>query len=159
MHSILVATQEDAVISSDIARQSKDLAEEMKRDSVAMKTVGGMQSKTFLYFHESNPRVIDRSHHHGFSAWHFVRGLNLTTPFPISISISLIFTPQAFLAMPFFATNHYLGNAAKVWIWAVCTVISTVIAFTFYFYWKRREDQAKKISLDADGNEWHGMNG
>lgn len=42
MHSILVATQEDAAISSDIARQSKDLAEEMKRDSVAMKTVGGI---------------------------------------------------------------------------------------------------------------------
>jgi heme/copper-type cytochrome/quinol oxidase subunit 2 len=60
--------------------------------------------------------------------------------------------------MPFFATSHYLSNAAKVWIWVVCTIPSTVIAFTFYFYWKRREEQAKRTSLDDDGNEWHGMN-
>ena len=39
MHAILVATQDDAKISLAIAEQSKSLAEEMKRDSVAMKTV------------------------------------------------------------------------------------------------------------------------
>lgn len=46
MHAILIATQEDAQTSRDIAEQSKEiaeqsrvLAEEMKQDSVAMKTV------------------------------------------------------------------------------------------------------------------------
>lgn len=46
MHAILVATQEDAKTSRDIAERSKEiaeqsriLAEEMKQDSVAMKTV------------------------------------------------------------------------------------------------------------------------
>lgn len=45
MHSILMATQEDAVISRDIAQRSKELAEEMKRDSVAMKTVRRVKRK------------------------------------------------------------------------------------------------------------------
>lgn len=67
------------------------------------------------------------------------------------------FCPQAFLAMPFFATSHYLSNAAKVWIWVVCTVPSTIVAFTFYFYWKRRDKQARRTSLNSDSNEWHGM--
>lgn len=39
MHAILLASQEDARISKDIAEQSRILAEEMKQDSVAMKTV------------------------------------------------------------------------------------------------------------------------
>lgn len=39
MHAILIVTQEDAQTSRDIAEQSRVLAEEMKQDSVAMKTV------------------------------------------------------------------------------------------------------------------------
>ena len=39
MHAILVATQDDTKISRAIVEQSKRLAEEMKQDSVAMKTV------------------------------------------------------------------------------------------------------------------------
>ncbi|EXJ80934.1 hypothetical protein A1O3_07222 [Capronia epimyces CBS 606.96] len=38
MHAILVATQEDAKISRQIALQSQELSRAMKRDSVAMKT-------------------------------------------------------------------------------------------------------------------------
>lgn len=55
--------------------------------------------------------------------------------------------------MPFFVNNRYLGNAAKVWIWVVCTVLSTTIAFMFYFYCRWQEEQAKKTSLNDDGNE------
>lgn len=39
MHAILLATQEDAKTSREIALRSHEIAEEMKQDSVAMKTV------------------------------------------------------------------------------------------------------------------------
>lgn len=39
MHAILIATQDEAKTSKEIARQSHAIAEEMKQDSVAMKTV------------------------------------------------------------------------------------------------------------------------
>lgn len=39
MHAILLATQEDAKMSREIALRSHEIAEEMKQDSVAMKTV------------------------------------------------------------------------------------------------------------------------
>lgn len=39
MHAILLATQEDIKVSREIALRSHEIAEEMKQDSVAMKTV------------------------------------------------------------------------------------------------------------------------
>lgn len=39
MHAILLATQEEARNSKEVAEQSIKLAEDMKQDSVAMKTV------------------------------------------------------------------------------------------------------------------------
>lgn len=39
MHEIMKATQEEAKMSRSLALRSQELGEEMKRDSVAMKTV------------------------------------------------------------------------------------------------------------------------
>jgi hypothetical protein len=70
MHAILVATQEDARISRQIAIQSQELSRAMKRDSVAMKTVGSPLSIHLLML------IIlseDCSHHHGFLARDLLR--------------------------------------------------------------------------------------
>ncbi|KIW87110.1 uncharacterized protein Z519_12221 [Cladophialophora bantiana CBS 173.52] len=52
----------------------------------------------------------------------------------------------AFLAMPLFAQDDYLTNGAKVWVWVVCTVPSTCVAFAFYSYWRPRHELRKKNS-------------
>lgn len=39
MHAILKATQEEAAISRDIALRSQQISEDMKKDSVSMKTI------------------------------------------------------------------------------------------------------------------------
>jgi hypothetical protein len=48
MHAILLATQEDAKISKEIAEQSRILTEEMKQDSVAMKTVSKLRLRQLV---------------------------------------------------------------------------------------------------------------
>lgn len=70
MHSILLATQEDAKISRLIALRSKNLAEEMKEDSVAMKTVGQL-----LISQISPLTSSDRRDYNVLSTWHFLRGM------------------------------------------------------------------------------------
>ena len=42
MHAILKATQEEAAISRDIALRSQQISEDMKKDSVSMKTIAIM---------------------------------------------------------------------------------------------------------------------
>jgi hypothetical protein len=131
MHSILVATQEDAKISRLIALRSKNLAEEMKEDSVAMKTVGHL-----LHSRGSRLTCLDCRHYHVFSSWHFLRSRYLGRSFSFWWKLTLF---EAFLAMPFFNTNTYLTEASKLWIWIACTVPATLIAFGFYSYWRRND--------------------
>ena len=130
MHSILVATQEDAKISRLIALRSKNLAEEMKEDSVAMKTVGHLLDLRGLGL-----MCPDCRHYHVFSSWHFLRS-KCPRRSLFGWKLTLI---EAFLAMPFFNTNTYLTEASKLWIWIVCTVPATLAAFGFYTYWRRND--------------------
>ncbi|KAH9206550.1 hypothetical protein DL95DRAFT_396840 [Leptodontidium sp. 2 PMI_412] len=50
--------------------------------------------------------------------------------------------------MPFFDSMQYLNNPRTCWIWVACTIPSTLIAFAFYFYWRRREN-AQKLKRTA----------
>lgn len=73
MHAILLATQEDARISRDIAKASHAVAEEMKQDSVAMKTV---LSPQLLSRGENNVTdsffpTPDRRYDNVLPAWYF----------------------------------------------------------------------------------------
>lgn len=61
MHAILVATQEDAKISRQIAIQSRELSRDMKRDSVAMKTVS---PPSLVWISRLMTPSADCSHHH-----------------------------------------------------------------------------------------------
>jgi hypothetical protein len=46
--------------------------------------------------------------------------------------------------MPFFATNPWLDDVAKFWVWIALTVPSTGIAFAFYWYSQYRSLKARK---------------
>ena len=82
MHAILIATQEDAKTSRDIAEQSKEiaeqsriLAEEMKQDSVAMKTVCiGYPVNC------SSDSGQDRGDYYVLPTWNIFRGLQIFFP-------------------------------------------------------------------------------
>jgi hypothetical protein len=41
---------------------------------------------------------------------------------------------EAFLAMPFFATNPWLDKATRFWVWVALTLPSTGLAFAFYWH-------------------------
>jgi hypothetical protein len=47
MHAILLASQDEARSSKEIAEQSIKLSEEMKKDSIAMKTVSSASQFRF----------------------------------------------------------------------------------------------------------------
>lgn len=49
----------------------------------------------------------------------------------------------ALLAMPFFATNEYLNDGRRVWIWFVLTIPTTGIAYAIYYFWSQREGTRK----------------
>lgn len=102
MKEILRATQEEARLSRKMADQSRIPAEEMKKDSAAMKTIA---------------------------------------------IVTMFFLPgasfSAFLAMPFFQGNTWLSHTSRLWIWLALTVPSTLLAFAFYIYWRRREEHRK----------------
>jgi hypothetical protein len=49
MHEIMKATQEEARMTRNLALRSQELGEEMKRDSVAMKTVSPPLRVTCYY--------------------------------------------------------------------------------------------------------------
>ena len=146
MHAILIATQEDAQTSRDIAEQSKEiaeqsriLAEEMKQDSVAMKTV--CVECTLNAPADSGQ---DRCNYYVFPTRNIFRGLYIF--FPAYAMLHNLTLLQALLAMPFFNSNKYLDDLRKVWIWIVCTVPSTAMAFAFYFYWRHGEDRRRNLS-------------
>jgi len=62
--------------------------------------------------------------------------------------------------MPFFATNQWLGDTSKFWVWVVLTVPSTALAFAFYWYFKRHADQkASKVKPFKDAIEMSDQNG
>ena len=46
--------------------------------------------------------------------------------------------------MPFFATDKYLTDTAKFWVWVACTVPATGLAFAIYYYWRWRDKQRIK---------------
>ena len=46
--------------------------------------------------------------------------------------------------MPFFASNHWMGGAGRIWVWIALTVPSTTLCFLFYLFWNRKETQRKK---------------
>lgn len=72
MQQILRSTQEEATISRGMAEDSRRLAEEMKQDSVAMKTVSEMIIQSFYSL--AAKRLQDSHSHHVFLAWRFIRG-------------------------------------------------------------------------------------
>lgn len=85
MHAILLATQEDAKISREIALRSHEIAEEMKQDSVAMKTVS-ILAPLFPFLARQRERnklnilttkwvyyFLDCYYNNGLSAWNFHR--------------------------------------------------------------------------------------
>jgi hypothetical protein len=108
MHAILKATKEEAAYSREIAVRSQQLSEDIKRDSVSMKTIA---------------------------------------------ILTMFFLPAtafaALLAMPFFATNKYLTDDQQVWVWVVLTVPSTGVAYAFYHFWRKREEN-KPPNKDRD---------
>jgi hypothetical protein len=53
---------------------------------------------------------------------------------------------QAILATPFFSQHRWMNEAKQIWIWVVLTIPSTILAFIFYAYWKRRQWLRKKAT-------------
>jgi hypothetical protein len=52
--------------------------------------------------------------------------------------------------MPFFTQNPWLDDAARFWVWVVLTLPSTMLAFAFYIYWKRRGERGSKKPKDGE---------
>jgi len=50
--------------------------------------------------------------------------------------------------MPFFSQNTWVANASRFWLWVVLTVPSTMLAFAFFTYWKRRDMKRKQEAND-----------
>lgn len=60
---------------------------------------------------------------------------------------------SAVLAMPFFATNEYLTDARQVWIWTVLTVLTTAVAYAFYYFWRKHDEKGEpKRREDSETN-------
>lgn len=68
MQAILSAMQEDTIVGREMAKASHELAQEMKRDSVAMRTV---RIKCFYATSFANVWLAfqDRCRHDVFSPW------------------------------------------------------------------------------------------
>ncbi|KAF2250075.1 hypothetical protein BU26DRAFT_518529 [Trematosphaeria pertusa] len=102
MHQILRATQDEARMTHKMADEQMQLAEEMKKDSVAMKTIA---------------------------------------------VVTMFFLPgasfAALLSMPFFDDNAWLAQTSRLWVWLILTIPSTLLAFAFYMYWRKREERRR----------------
>jgi len=64
---------------------------------------------------------------------------------------------QAVLAMPFFATNKYLSNITKFWVWVALTIPSTSLSFLFYIRWNMKESKRKRAAISEE--EMTNLNG
>ena len=52
--------------------------------------------------------------------------------------------------MPFFDNNAWLSSPAKIWLWVALAIPSTISAFAFYLYWKKRDTREYElVELDA----------
>jgi hypothetical protein len=45
--------------------------------------------------------------------------------------------------MPFFTQTPWIEHAGRIWLWVILTIPSTILAFLFYIYWKRRQWRVK----------------
>jgi hypothetical protein len=65
---------------------------------------------------------------------------------------------QALLAMPFFATNQWLDNATRFWVWIALTLPSTGLAFAFYWY-SHRPQKVKTPKQMEEAIQLEALNG
>ncbi|KAJ9641519.1 hypothetical protein H2199_005489 [Coniosporium tulheliwenetii] len=67
--------------------------------------------------------------------------------------VTMAFLPgasfAALLSMPFFDDDKWLGEARRVWVWAILTIIFTALAFWFYLR-SRRHDAKKRAESKSD---------
>jgi hypothetical protein len=65
--------------------------------------------------------------------------------------------------MPFFSENIWMKDASRVWLWFAFTVPTTISAFLFYLYHRKRRSGAwtktKKFNDDNDDLELGNLGG
>lgn len=156
----MTATQAEAAQSRRMAVQSQQLAEEMKEDSIAMKTVCSPHLRIKSSCSSLTPHRPDRDPHPPLPPRDILRS---ALSYPNSqfsnsrlfhqISVFLFLDTllilwctytQAILAMPFFTDNEWIKNVDKFWVWVLMTVPATGLAFMFYLFWRRRELMRKR---------------
>ena len=128
MQKILKATQEETAASKVLAGRAHELTEEMKKDSLSMKTIAILT----MFFLPGTSFAVSPLN-------------KKTSPWLVHSTDAC----QALLAMPFFTQNPWLDKVSTFWVWVVLTVPSTGLAFVFYLYWKRRGKRCPKQEVEA----------
>ncbi|KAJ5698394.1 hypothetical protein N7462_000399 [Penicillium macrosclerotiorum] len=129
MQAILSAMHEDTNLGRQMAKASHALAQEMKRDSVAMRTIAVVT----MFFLPGATFAVSPC-------------------LPLCHQSRLTVFTQTLLSMPFFSNNEWLEDASRFWIWIVMTVPSTGACFLFYHKWiakSQRSDIANDIHLET----------
>lgn len=137
MQAILKATQAEAEQSRRMAVQSQQLTEEMNKILQATQEEARMSRHMALQTQRLSEEMMKDSV--------AMKTIALLTAF---------FLPgtsfAAILAMPFFATNRWMGNINKFWVWVTLTVPSTTLCFMFYVFWGQKESKRKKAPLHEE---------
>lgn len=145
MQAVLRAMQADANLAQSIASDSYKLSQEMKKDSVAMKTVRGARVGISIYSNIMLSGMSDRYCHHVLPSWSDVCSECSEKQPQLPTTDAM----QTLLSMPFFSENKWMGSATRFWLWIVLSVPSTAACFAFYEMWRRRAQKMAQAQREA----------
>ncbi|KAH8819290.1 hypothetical protein F5884DRAFT_743706 [Xylogone sp. PMI_703] len=132
MQEMMRATQEETRMSRAMAIRAHGLTEEMKKDSLSMKTAGRLRTSVFCEFSNQNlDRHID----------------------------NVLPSRNVLCSMPLFSSNKWLSEVDRFWIWIALTVPSTGLAFAFHYFWKQRGEEAGRKNTPLNDIETGRVNG